>query len=79
MKNESSNKKLVIIVVAVFAVAFFSIFLIDWFEKEVTNPRIWEFWTCEEMKQFALEGGQKTLNDFQQVKFDEDLLECMSR
>lgn len=79
MKNELSNKKLVIIVVVVFAIVFPSILLIDWFEKEVTNPRIWESWTCEEMKQFALEGGQTTLNDFQQVKFDEDLLECMSR
>lgn len=79
MKNESSNKKLVIIVVVIFTIVFPSIFLIDWFEKEVPNPRIWESWTCEEMKQFALEGGLETLNDFQQVKFDEALLECMSR
>lgn len=79
MKDISSCKKLIIIVIVAFAVIFPSIFLIDWFEKKVINPRIWESWTCSEMKQFALEGGQETLNDFQQVKFDEDLLECMSR
>ncbi|MDX1595568.1 MAG: hypothetical protein R3327_01365 [Nitrosopumilaceae archaeon] len=79
MEKKPSNKKLIFVIIMVFAIIFPVIFLIDWFEKEITNPRIWKSWTCEEMKQFAIGGGPETLNDFQQVKFDEDLLQCMGR
>ena len=49
------------------------------YEKNVTNPRIWEDWTCNEMEKFALEDRDDTLNDFQASKFHEDLSECLSR
>ena len=49
------------------------------YEKNVTNPRIWENWTCDEMEKFALEDRDDTLNDFQVSKFHEDLSECLSR
>ncbi len=49
------------------------------FEKNVTNPRIWENWTCDEMEKFALEDRDDNLNDFQASKFHEDLSECLSK
>ena len=56
-----------------------SIVGINFFEKSVTNPRIWEDWTCEQMEKFALEDKDDSLNDFQASKFHEDLSECLSR
>ncbi len=49
------------------------------FEKNVTNPRIWEEWTCDEMEKFALEDRDDNLSDYQASKFHEDLSECLSR
>jgi hypothetical protein len=47
------------------------------FEKNITNPRIWEEWTCDEMEKFALENKDDNLNDFQKSKFHEDLSKCL--
>ncbi len=72
-------KFLKILIVAVFAVVIpISIIGINFFEKTVTNPRIWENWTCEQIQKFALEDKDDTLNDYQKSKFHEDLSECLS-
>ena len=69
-----------ILIIATFAVVIpVSIVGINFFEKSVTNPRIWEDWTCEQMEKFALEDKDDSLNDFQASKFHEDLSECLSR
>ena len=73
-------KFLKILIIAVFAVIIpVSIVGINFFEKTVTNPRIWDDWTCEQMEKFALEDKDDTLNDYQKSKFHEDLSECLSR
>ena len=73
-------KFLKILIIGVFAVIIpASIIGINLFEKTVTNPRIWEDWTCEQMQKFALEHNDDMLNDYQKSKFHEDLSECLSR
>ena len=73
-------KFLKILIIATFAIVIpVSIVGINFFEKTVTNPRIWEDWTCEQMQKFALEDNDGTLNDYQKSKFHEDLSECLSR
>jgi len=73
-------KFLKILIVAVFAVVIpISIIGINFLEKTVTNPRIWENWTCEQIQKFALEDKDDTLNDYQKSKFHEDLSECLTR
>ena len=43
-------KFLKILIIATFAVVIpVSIVGINFFEKSVTNPRIWEDWTCEQL------------------------------
>jgi hypothetical protein len=72
-------KFLKILIVAVFAVVIpISIIGINFFEKTITNPRVWENWTCEQIQKFALEDKDDTLNDYQKSKFHEDLSECLS-
>ncbi len=78
MKIEFKEKRLIIIVIVVFGIAVPSIFLIDWLDKEIINPRIWKDWTCEKMIQFALKFEDEKLTDFQRAKFHEDLSLCMS-
>ena len=77
----TDNPKFVkLLIIAVFAIVVpASIIGINMYEKNVTNPRIWEDWTCNEMEKFALEDRDDTLNDFQASKFHEDLSECLSR
>ena len=73
-------KFLKILIIATFAVVIpASIIGINLYEKTVTNPRIWEDWTCEQMEKFALENKDDILNDFQASKFHEDLSECLPR
>ena len=73
-------KVLKIIIIVAFAIIIpNSIVLINIYEKNVTNPRIWEEWTCEKMEKFALEDKDDTLNDYQKSKFHEDLSECLGR
>ena len=77
----TENPKFVkFLVIAIFEIVVpLSIVVINMYEKNVTNPRIWENWTCDEMEKFALEDRDDTLNDFQVSKFHEDLSECLSR
>ncbi len=75
-----NRKFLKLLIIAIFTIVVpASIIGINMFEKNVTNPRIWEGWTCDEMEKFALEDRDDTLNDFQASKFHEDLSECLSR
>ena len=77
MKEIFSGKSLVILVIASFVIITISVFLVEWFDENVTNPRIWKDWSCEEMKNFALTSQDKKLTDFQQARFHEDLSRCM--
>mgnify|MGYP000176357644 CR=1 FL=1 len=73
-------KFLKILIITAFAIIIpASIIGINFYEKSVSNPRIWDDWTCEEMEKFALENKDDSLNDFQASKFHEDLSECLSR
>ena len=75
----TDNPKFVkLLVIAIFAIVVpLSIVGINMYEKNVTNPRIWEGWTCDEMEKFALENKDDDLNDFQGSKFHEDLSKCL--
>jgi hypothetical protein len=77
----TDNPKFVkLLVIAIFAIVVpLSIVGINIYEKNVTNPRIWENWTCDEMEKFALEDRDDTLNDYQASKFHENLSECLAR
>jgi len=73
-------KFLKILIIVAFAIIIpSSIIGINLFEKNITNIRIWEDMTCEEMVKFALEDKDDTLNDYQKTKFHEELSECLSR
>jgi hypothetical protein len=77
----TENPKFVkFLVIAIFAIVVpLSIVGINMYEKNVTNPRIWENWTCDEIEKFALEDRDDTLNDYQASRFHEDLSECLTR
>ena len=77
MKLNIQGKKLTITVILIFSTAISLIFVIDWFDENVANPRIWKDWTCEEMKKFAIEFKDKQFTDFQRAKFHEALSFCM--
>ena len=77
MKLNLQGKKLTITVILIFSTAVFLIFAISWFDVNVANPRIWEDWTCEEMKKFAIEFKDEQFTDFQRAKFHEALSFCM--
>ena len=73
-------KFLKILIISAFAIIIpASIIGINFYEKIVSNPRIWENWTCDEMEKFALEDKDDNLNDYQASKFHEDLTECLGR
>ena len=73
-------KFLKILIITAFAIVIpASIIGINLFEKNVTNVRIWEDWTCDDLEKLALEDKDDTLNDYQKTKFHEDLSECLSR
>ena len=57
----TENPKFIkILIVAAFAIIIpCSIIGINLFEKNVTNVRIWEDWTCDEMEKYALENTVK--------------------
>jgi|TARA_B100001750_G_scaffold141058_1_gene112414 hypothetical protein len=75
-----SPKFLKILILVAFAIIIpVSIVGINLFEKTVTNPRVWEDWTCEKIQKFALENKDDTLNDYQKSKFHEDLSKCLSK
>jgi len=73
------GKKLAAMVIVMFGIIVSVIVLVDWVDENVTNPRIWKDWTCEEMIEFAIKSEDEKLADFQRAKFHEDLSLCMSR
>ena len=78
MKLNPQGKKFTAIIIVILGTALGLIFLIDWFDENVTNPRIWKDWTCEEMKTFAINFEDEQFNDFQRSKFHEDLSKCLA-
>jgi len=78
LKPILQGKKLTIIVIVIFSITLSLIFLIDWFDENVINPRIWKDWTCEEMQEFAIKFEDEKFTDFQRAKFHEDLSLCMA-
>ena len=79
MELNLQGKKLAFVVIVMFGIAVSMMFLVDWFDENVANPRIWKYWTCEEMKDFAIKFEDEKFTDFQRAKFHEDLSLCMSR
>ena len=77
MLFDYTPKKLLLIVTIVFAVFIPVIFLIDWLDENVVNPRIWKNWSCEEMKEFAMKFEDEKLSKFQRAVFHEDLSKCL--
>jgi len=73
------GKKLAAMVIVMFGIIVSGIVLVDWVDENVTNPRIWKDWTCEEMIEFAIKFKDEQLADFQRARFHEDLSLCMSR
>ncbi|MEK0348574.1 MAG: hypothetical protein QQN50_02135, partial [Nitrosopumilus sp.] len=63
--------------ILIFSTAIFLVFVINWFDENVANPRIWKDWTCEEMKKFAIEFKDEQFTNFQRAKFHEALSFCM--
>jgi hypothetical protein len=49
----------------------------DWYNENILNPRIWEDWSCEEMKRFALEFKDEAFTDVQRTIFHNDLSFCL--
>ena len=76
-ENPKFIKILLIVAFAIIIPA--SIVGINLFEKTVTNPRVWENWTCEQIQKFALEDKDDTLNAYQKSKIHKDLSECLSK
>ncbi|MEK0350455.1 MAG: hypothetical protein QQN60_04435 [Nitrosopumilus sp.] len=77
MKLNLQGNKLTITVILIFSTAIFLVFVINWFDENVANPRIWKDWTCEEMKKFAIEFKDEQFTNFQRAKFHEALSFCM--
>ena len=71
------QKKLLMIVIVVFSAAIAAAFVIDWMDENVVNPRIWEDWSCDEMKDYAMRFEDEKLSDFQRAQFHEDLSHCL--
>jgi len=79
LKPIFQGKKLAAMVIVMFGIIVSGIVLVDWVDENVTNPRIWKDWTCEEMIEFAIKSEDEKLAVFQRAKFHEDLSLCMSR
>lgn len=75
---EIGGRMLILILVVVLGSLFPMIFLIDWLDENVVNPRIWHDWTCAQMRNFAIAGGDEDWSDFQRARFHEDLSQCLS-
>ena len=79
MFTENPKFLKILIILAFVIIIPSSIIGINLFEKNISNIRIWEDWTCKEMEKFALEEKDDSLNDYQKTKFHEDLSKCLSR
>ena len=72
-----SGKKLIVIIIGMGILIVSTVLYMDWYDKNVLNPRIWEDWSCKEMKKFALEFKDEEFTDVQRAKFHDDLSFCM--
>ena len=72
-----SGKKLIVIIIGMGILTAITVLYMSWYNDNVLNPRIWEGWSCEEMKRFALEFKNEELTYVQQAKFHNDLILCM--
>ena len=74
---EIGHRVLVLFLVVVFGTLFPVIFLIDWADENVVNPRIWDDWTCDMMREYAMAFKDEELNNFQRAQFHSDLSRCL--
>jgi hypothetical protein len=73
-----SGKKLIVIIIGMGILIVSTVLYMDWYDENVLNPRIWEDWSCKEMKKFALEFKDEEFTDVQRAKFHDDLSHCLS-
>ena len=73
-----SRKKLIVIIIGMGILIVSTVLYTDWYDENVLNPRIWEDWSCKEMKKFALEFKDEEFTDVQRAKFHDDLSHCLS-
>ena len=73
-----SGKKLIVIIIGIGILIVSTVSYMDWYDENVLNPRIWEDWSCKEMKKFALEFKDEEFTDVQRAKFHDDLSHCLS-
>ena len=73
-----SRKKLIVIIIGMGILIVSTVLYTDWYDENVLNPRIWEEWSCKEMKKFALEFKDEEFTDVQRAKFHDDLSHCLS-
>ena len=66
-----SGKKLIVIIIGMGILIVSTVSYMDWYDENVLNPRIWEDWSCKEMKKFALEFKDEEFTDVQRAKFHE--------
>jgi|TARA_B100000809_G_C14618636_1_gene343999 hypothetical protein len=73
-----SGKTLIVIIIGMGILIVSTVLYMDWYDENVLNPRVWEDWSCKEMKKFALEFKDEEFTDVQQAKFHDDLSHCLS-
>ena len=73
-----SGKKLIVILIGMGILIVTTVSYMDWYDENVLNPKVWEDWSCKEMKKFALEFKDEEFTDVQQAKFHDDLSHCLS-
>ena len=72
-----SGKKLIVIIIGMGILIVTTVLYMVWYNENVLNPRIWEDWSCEEMKRFALEFKDEVFTDVQRTIFHNDLSFCL--
>ena len=72
------GKTLIVIIIGMGILIVSTVLYMDWYDENVLNPRVWEDWSCKEMKKFALEFKDEEFTDVQQAKFHDDLSHCLS-
>ena len=73
-----SGKTLIVIIIGMGILIVSTVLYMDWYDENVLNPRVWEDWSCKEMKKFDLEFKDEEFTDVQQAKFHDDLSHCLS-
>tara|TARA_B100000949_G_scaffold150348_1_gene132109 strand:- start:439 stop:681 length:243 start_codon:yes stop_codon:yes gene_type:complete len=73
-----SGKTLIVIIIGMGILIVSTVLYMDWYDENVLNPKVWEDWSCKEMKKFALEFKDEEFTDVQQAKFHDDLSHCLS-